>query len=232
MGYKAVRASGEIADEACRNVSFAVVINDNLIAHAKREMPRALAALSALPDTMIVDYFAGDVLLISQQLELSPADEHFDLLLALTQLQDGQALHLKEFPSDLVMLDTVLAGSLYLQFSRESETVWTCYVEDDSMNRYWISEDTISKLIDEMELPVDYDELPEHVLSYPVEVRQLPEEYGGGYIACVPYLGRWTFQADGETPQEAIDRLQELYRSLVAEGKRYIPMPPTFDGDL
>ncbi len=37
-------------------------------------------------------------------------------------------------------------------------------------------------------------------LDYPVEIRRLPAEDGGGYIACIPHLGRWMFTAAGDTP--------------------------------
>lgn len=36
-------------------------------------------------------------------------------------------------------------------------------------------------------------------LDYPVEIRRLPEEEGGEYIACIPALGRWSVQAAGDT---------------------------------
>jgi len=66
-------------------------------------------------------------------------------------------------------------------------------------------------------------------LDYPVEIRVIPGELGGGYSACIPCLGRWTFFADGETPEEALAHLEEvrvaLFEDMVERGKE-IPAPP------
>ncbi|GBC97185.1 hypothetical protein HRbin16_03005 [bacterium HR16] len=66
-------------------------------------------------------------------------------------------------------------------------------------------------------------------LNYPVEIRRFSEEEGGGYLACIPYLGRWMFTAMGETLEDALQALEEVKRDhferLLAEGKT-IPLPP------
>ena len=71
-------------------------------------------------------------------------------------------------------------------------------------------------------------------LDYPVEIRRLSEEDGGGYIACIPYLGRWMFTAAGDTIEEALQTLEEVKRDhferLLSEGKE-IPLPPPVDAD-
>lgn len=54
-------------------------------------------------------------------------------------------------------------------------------------------------------------------LEYPVVLRKLRPDEGGGYLATIPQLGRMTFIADGETAQEALDSLDELRQSLIPE---------------
>jgi antitoxin HicB len=71
-------------------------------------------------------------------------------------------------------------------------------------------------------------------LDYPVEIRRLSEEDGGGYIACIPYLGRWMFTASGDNIEEALQVLDEVKRDhferLLSEGKE-IPLPPPLDAE-
>ena len=54
-------------------------------------------------------------------------------------------------------------------------------------------------------------------LEYPVVLRKLRPDEGGGYLATIPQLGRMTFIADGETAQEALDSLDDLRKSLIPE---------------
>jgi predicted HicB family RNase H-like nuclease len=71
-------------------------------------------------------------------------------------------------------------------------------------------------------------------LDYPVEIRRLSEEDGGGYLACIPYLGRWMFTAAGDTIEEALHTLEEVKRDhferLLSEGKEIL-LPPPVDAD-
>lgn len=66
--------------------------------------------------------------------------------------------------------------------------------------------------------------------NYPVEVRAIPEELGGGYSASIPSLGPWTFFAEGDTREEALCRLDEtkrdLFADMIANGKE-IPDAPS-----
>ena len=52
-------------------------------------------------------------------------------------------------------------------------------------------------------------------LRYPISVRELKPEEGGGFLACIPQLGRKTFMAVGETLQEAMQSLEELRHELI-----------------
>lgn len=69
-------------------------------------------------------------------------------------------------------------------------------------------------------------------LDYPVEIRRLPEEEGGGFVACIPMLGRWTVQAVGETVEEALELLEEVKDTVFAHLQEQgiaIPAPPPFE---
>ncbi|MBI3910164.1 MAG: toxin-antitoxin system HicB family antitoxin [Armatimonadetes bacterium] len=54
-------------------------------------------------------------------------------------------------------------------------------------------------------------------LRYPVTLRELAPEEGGGYVAAIPQLGVRTFVAVGETPGEALEALDALRRHLIPE---------------
>jgi len=54
-------------------------------------------------------------------------------------------------------------------------------------------------------------------LEYPVEIRRVAEEDGGGYNASIPSLGRYTFTGDGKTVQEAYQDLEEVKREVFAD---------------
>ena len=71
-------------------------------------------------------------------------------------------------------------------------------------------------------------------LNYPVEISVIPEDEGGGYLACIPLLpGCMT---DGETVEEAYTNLQDAKREWIIEMlDRGLPinepnMKPRFSG--
>lgn len=69
-------------------------------------------------------------------------------------------------------------------------------------------------------------------LDYPVEIRRLPAEEGGGYVACIPMLGRWTVQAAGDTVEEALELLEEVKDTVFAHLQEQgiaIPEPPPLE---
>lgn len=65
-------------------------------------------------------------------------------------------------------------------------------------------------------------------LDYEVVHRKLSDAEGGGYIAFIPLLGKYTFQADGKTIEEALDNLEkvkkELFKDFLKKGYE-IPEP-------
>lgn len=65
-------------------------------------------------------------------------------------------------------------------------------------------------------------------LNYEIAIRQLTEDDGGGWTACIPQLGRFTFIADGVTKEEALKNLELLKRYLFEEALKKgteIPLP-------
>ena len=69
-------------------------------------------------------------------------------------------------------------------------------------------------------------------LDYPVEIRRIPEDEGGGFMASIPFLGSYAFVGDGETPEEAYENLQvakrEIFKDYLRDGLE-IPEPPEDD---
>lgn len=67
-------------------------------------------------------------------------------------------------------------------------------------------------------------------LPYRIELLRIPEEKGGGYMACLPQFGRMAAVGDGETIEEALSSLEDSKRALfedyIEEGLE-IPQPDT-----
>ena len=51
-------------------------------------------------------------------------------------------------------------------------------------------------------------------LDYPIEIKKIPKEDGGGYLASIPQLGEKAFRADGATIDEALANLKKIKRYL------------------
>ena len=63
-------------------------------------------------------------------------------------------------------------------------------------------------------------------LYYPVEIRKISEEDGGGFMASIPQLGAKAFRADGETVAEALTNLKKIKKSLFQDYlKEGVPIP-------
>lgn len=65
-------------------------------------------------------------------------------------------------------------------------------------------------------------------LDYPVEIKKIDDDFGGGYLASISCLGSQAFVGDGETPQEAYDNLMaakaEIFTDYIQSGVK-IPEP-------
>ena len=46
-------------------------------------------------------------------------------------------------------------------------------------------------------------------LKYKIKITKIPDDEGGGYNACIPLLGSYALQGDGETKKEAIENLEK-----------------------
>lgn len=81
----------------------------------------------------------------------------------------------------------------------------------------------MSKTIDSTLTQQQWEEL-----RYPINLRALTEEEGGGWFVTIPLLGEATCAADGDTIEEALANLEEYRRSLyevVIASKHPIPLP-------
>jgi predicted HicB family RNase H-like nuclease len=69
-------------------------------------------------------------------------------------------------------------------------------------------------------------------LDYPLEVQKINEEDSFYYVVTIPYLGKGTFTAMGESIQEAVESLTQLkeylFELMISKGKE-IPEPPKND---
>ena len=69
-------------------------------------------------------------------------------------------------------------------------------------------------------------------LDYPIEIKKIKEEDGGGYMATIPLLGKYAFVGDGANIEEAINNLNEikeyLFERYLKEG---IPIPEPKEED-
>lgn len=65
-------------------------------------------------------------------------------------------------------------------------------------------------------------------LRYKIDVFSVSEDMGGGFVACIPQLGRYAFVGDGDSEEEALKDLEETKREYfedwLKEG-REIPEP-------
>jgi hypothetical protein len=69
-------------------------------------------------------------------------------------------------------------------------------------------------------------------LRYPVQLQELSEEEGGGWIAWIPLLGKGMFMMDADTAAEAIEQLEEHRKScydVVIKSGVPIPLPDEDD---
>lgn len=49
-------------------------------------------------------------------------------------------------------------------------------------------------------------------LPYRIELEEIAPDLGGGISVCIPALGRYSVHADGDTVQQALDKLEEIKR--------------------
>lgn len=235
MQYIAMRSFYGILASQHDPQQVVAVFARSAVVDAIRHAPLASEALEMLPPDMEeISAYLGEAMLLDVDVEIDPSESEMDMLMALTSLSRNSWLELDEHEYEalcrLKERYPLQRAELRSLFYRSSPYQIFLYIETPEYSQYWFDDDLIAQLLraigsdvpDEIR-PVD---IPQDVLEYPVEVTKLPD---GQYIACVPYLGRWTFQADGATVQEALDSLQEVYREVsrlvVERGGRILPPP-------
>lgn len=71
-------------------------------------------------------------------------------------------------------------------------------------------------------------------LEYPIHIRPIPKEKGGGYEASISQLGKYTVVGDGDTVEEALKNLEktkkEYFKKFFKEGLS-IPEPAPDEED-
>jgi predicted RNase H-like HicB family nuclease len=65
-------------------------------------------------------------------------------------------------------------------------------------------------------------------LPYPIRIEQVPEEDGGGFVACIPLLGEHMFTGCGDTITEALQSLADItvdHLEVLISARADIPEP-------
>ena len=63
-------------------------------------------------------------------------------------------------------------------------------------------------------------------IPYPVEVTEINDEEGGGFLASIPLLGKHAFLGEGDTLEEALANLEEIKKYLFQKYlEQGIPIP-------
>jgi len=111
--------------------------------------------------------------------------------------------------SSVVARNFVINATLGLGESRYYPTI---EISEPSLSSYWQYCEQKKKM-DRVE-----QELNRYMrLSYDVVISKIPHNQGGGWHVCIPRLGRHASCADGETPEDALESLEEIKKMLLRE---------------
>lgn len=234
MQYVALRSCYSIHARGKRPEHIVAVVSRDALLRAIRYSKLASEVLDMLPEDMEeINAYLDEVLIIDTSERIPNTELQLDLLVALTTLHVHSWIELDE--SEYAALQKLRASypfssaELRASFYNSQEHPAFLYVECEDYSQYWFDENVQMSLLKEiqaeMKPEVSDTKIPQDVLEYPVEISKLAD----GYLACVPYLGRWTFQADGSTVQEALSNLQEVYtavsRLILEHGGEILPPP-------
>lgn len=203
-----------------------LIVHQEDVDRMKRNLKSIRSASCLLPEGATIGYKFGKAIITEGRIrDEARNDDNFDESLysaaqrlrdQLIAIRDPQEL---EISYDVLLYLYTSICSMYVTFGPGAEVLRA------SADSTKIDRDIIARLLDTGEVAVSSP--PSDALDYPVEVRKLPSQLGGGYIACIPYLDPYLFQADGNTPQEALEHLQQVYEELtrnVLTGQ--FPAPP------
>lgn len=229
MRYFAFRCDyGLTADSVSTHALVAIVSEDALrraagLAGVVREMLE-----QAPPEVESIDAYLEEALCLGVDVVVDGSDPEPDLLLAVTSVRERSYHVLSAQEYELLLQYRHSYPFRFMELRAvftASVTVGRLYVEAHDGSRYRLDEEAVSNVVSQLQqIEVGrshLSEMPESVLSYTVELSRLPD---GSYHVCVPYLGRWCCQADGDTVEEALSTLQEVYDSLKAFVNRTKPV--------
>lgn len=238
MRYIVLRNDSRLLYSLSEPMDIVAIVPEPALIKALSVLGSATELLDLLPEEFDeLGAYLADVLVLKADIWLDSKDPALDLMTAITSVEPTGWLVLDEqeysvvwnkqrsrYPFHEMELRAAFYGSL--------EYPLALYVESHTGTQYWFNDDVVARLLKMLSSsaePISQQsgpEIPADVLEYPVELRKLSD----GYIACVPYLGRWTFQADGDSPQDALENLQEVYREvaalIVSNGGRLDQPPP------
>lgn len=69
-------------------------------------------------------------------------------------------------------------------------------------------------------------------LDYPVVIKEISKDLGGGYTACIPMLGSHAYVGDGNSIEEALENLSQVKDFLFKEALKkgvLIPEPEVIE---
>lgn len=234
MRYFVLRNDSRLLRSLSKLTDIVAIVPESALLKALLMLKQATEVLDLLPDEFDeLGAYLADVLVLDAGEWIDSEEPALNLLTAVTSIDPSRWMVLNEQEYSVLNglrnkyglreleLRSVFYGSLEYPLS--------LYVESHTGARYWFNDEVIARLLQTLRPREDavseQVELPDDVLSYPVELRKVSD----GYIACVPYLGRWTFQADGSTIDEALENLQEVYHAvsqLIIQNGGKLDQPP------
>lgn len=230
MRYFAFRCDyGLTADSASPHALVVLVSEDALRCAAG--LAGAVQGMLELapPEVESIDARLEEALCLGVDVVVGSSDLELDLLLAVASVRERSYHVLSAQEYELLLQYRHCYPFRFMElravFTASVAAGIRLYVEAHDGSRYRLDEEAVSNVVSQLQ-PIEVgrshlSEMPESVLSYTVELSRLPD---GSYHVCVPYLGRWCCQADGDTVEEALSTLQEVYDSLRAFVNRTIPV--------
>lgn len=190
-----------------------VYLDDESVSSARFDRVSAMDWMCGISQRVeCVEGYYGVALLLSDSVSFD-SEDCSDALIAVSSLPLGDYLLLDPQESELVRAVLVDYGAvemdLYMRFWRDGSV--EAYVDDGGPDGIDLDRQALLKIVSCKD---GSGSATRDLYDYTIEVTRVPATQGGGYRACVPALGRWSVQADGDTPEEALHELQRVYKSV------------------